>query len=218
MHGLWGQGQMSFCKVIVVVDEDTDLGNPAAILEELLRRLDTESDLSLTRGVLDVLDHSSPIPNFGNKIGIDLTSRFPGEPARGKPVIDEEGLDENALKDRLKKEMEGVVETRLVSVKPGTDRARNRILLLAVKRGGNNTGKTYAEKLLAERISANIIILFDENIELRDDSLVLWKLFNNVDPGRDLFMEGSRMIVDACMKRPEDGHEREWPDELTFDE
>ena len=44
------------------------------------------------------------------------------------------------------------------------------------------------------------------------------KLFNNVDPGRDMVQRHERLVVDACKKGPMDGHDREWPDELTFDE
>jgi 3-polyprenyl-4-hydroxybenzoate decarboxylase len=27
-----------------------------------------------------------------------------------------------------------------------------------------------------------------------------------------------RCVIDACKKGPEEGHDREWPDELSFDE
>ncbi len=82
MSGLWGQGQMSFCKTIVVVDKTVNPQDPDAVMARLLSTLDVSSDITLTRGILDVLDHSSPSPNFGAKLGIDLTDRFPGEPER----------------------------------------------------------------------------------------------------------------------------------------
>ena len=62
----------------------------------------------------------------------------------------------------------------------------------------------------------NIFILFDKEIDLSDGSLMLWKLFNNVDPGRDIIFRNDRVVVDACKKGIMDGHEREWPDELSF--
>ena len=86
MSGLWGQGQMSFCKAIVVVDADIDPSDPAAVLRQLALRFDLSSDITVTKGVLDVLDHSSPVANFGNKIGLDLTARFPGEPPRNRQL------------------------------------------------------------------------------------------------------------------------------------
>ncbi len=65
----------------------------------------------------------------------------------------------------------------------------------------------------------NIFILFDKDIDLYDNSLILWKLFNNVDPGRDIIFQSTekqRIVIDACKKGLMDGHEREWPEELSF--
>ena len=61
------------------------------------------------------------------------------------------------------------------------------------------------------------MLLYDADIDLDDNSLVLWKLFNNTDPGRDIHFDHDRCVVDACRKDASDGHLREWPEELTFD-
>ena len=223
MHGLWGQGQMSFCKAIVVVDQDVVLTQPAAIMDALLDNLDVESDFTHTKGVLDVLDHSSPIPNFGNKLGIDLTRRVGGEPPR-KPVL-KTGQQtviptDDAVKALLQQQIDGVVKARCYPAdNQRGDTFTNRLLFLAVDRDSDQSGKGYAEQIavLDGLEEFNVVILYDRQIDLNDDSLILWKLFNNVDPGRDIFLINNRLTVDACMKRPQDGHYREWPDELTFD-
>ena len=62
----------------------------------------------------------------------------------------------------------------------------------------------------------NIIIVYDAKIDLADNSLLLWKMFNNVDPGRDLIIKDSRLVIDACRKYEGDGHPREWPEELRI--
>jgi 4-hydroxy-3-polyprenylbenzoate decarboxylase len=220
MSGLWGQGQMSFCKAIVAVDKNINPQNPNEVIEELVTRLDITSDITLTKGVLDVLDHSSPLPNFGNKIGIDLTTRFKDEPQR---------------RDRksLKKMPSGVDLTSLVPDRvPGSIKCRhlfshlsekenciNRILAVAVEKTEQKGGKDFAEILLnLNKLDMfNIFILFDKEIDLSDNSLLLWKVFNNVDPGRDMIFQDDRVVIDACKKGVMDGHEREWPDDLTFD-
>ena len=46
---------------------------------------------------------------------------------------------------------------------------------------------------------------------------MLWKVFNNVDPERDMIFKDSRVVINACKKGMKDGYEREWPDDLTFD-
>ncbi|MDI6726984.1 MAG: menaquinone biosynthesis decarboxylase, partial [Smithellaceae bacterium] len=46
MQALWGSGQMSFCKTILLVDEDTDLQDRAGLLRQLLETLDFRRDLN----------------------------------------------------------------------------------------------------------------------------------------------------------------------------
>ena len=222
MHGLWGQGQMSYCKAIVVVDGSVDPQDPAQVVEQVMEKLDVSSDLTLTTGILDVLDHSSPIPTYGTKVGIDLTARMVGEPPRQSTkqsaAATPPGPEE--LLARIRGQCEGVIKAGWFpppsSCKPSW---RNRILSLAVAKDQARTGRYFAERLLTavELQSFSIILLYDPQVDLEDFSLLLWKMFNNVDPGRDLFVRGQRVVVDACKKTSADGHPREWPDELSFE-
>ena len=84
MSAVWGQGQMSFSKAVVLVDSGVDLKDPRKVLETILDQVDLESDVFITEGILDVLDHSAPDPLFGAKIGIDATRRLPDERQRPK--------------------------------------------------------------------------------------------------------------------------------------
>ncbi|HSO66224.1 MAG TPA: menaquinone biosynthesis decarboxylase, partial [Desulfatirhabdiaceae bacterium] len=65
--------------------------------------------------------------------------------------------------------------------------------------------------------SIDLFVIHDQDIDLNDDSLVLWKLFNNTDPGLDLHIQNNRCVIDACKKDASDGHFRDWPDELSFE-
>ena len=60
-------------------------------------------------------------------------------------------------------------------------------------------------------------VLFDDNIDITDTSKMLWKVFNNVDPSRDIVKIGKGIFIDACKKTPADGHTRPWPDELSHE-
>ncbi len=217
MSGLWGQGQMSFCKAIAVVDADVDPSDPAAVLRQLALRFDLSSDITITKGVLDVLDHSSPVANFGNKIGLDLTARFTGEPPRDRQLPSMAPPSDAYLAGVIKNKIPGAVAHRRLMEE--ADPAANRVLAVAVEKRQDRGGRYFSDVLfyLGELSAFNIFILFDAEIDLHDDSLILWKLFNNTDPGRDLMIRNDRLVVDACKKGPADGHEREWPDELTFD-
>ena len=79
MNALWGLGQMMFTKVIIVVDEDVDVQNPAEVVWRVLANIDPERDTIFTRGPIDVLDHASPLMAFGTKMGIDATRKWPDE-------------------------------------------------------------------------------------------------------------------------------------------
>ncbi len=219
ISGLWGQGQMSFCKAIVVVDKNINLQNPERIIKELLSKIDITSDITIASGVLDVLDHSSPFANYGNKIGIDLTARFKGEPPRSNRCFLSKPPSETSLSDIIKNSVPGFVECRRLfnKLQEGKEIA-NRILALSVEKAKDRGGKYLASILLGmnQLDMFNIFVLFDKEIDLNDGSLMLWKLFNNVDSGCDMIFHNNRLVIDACKKGVMDGHEREWPDELVF--
>ncbi len=79
MHSLWGTGQMQFAKCIVVVDKDVDVHDYAQVAWRVFNNVDWKRDVLTVEGPLDVLDHSSPNPLWGGKIGIDATRKWPEE-------------------------------------------------------------------------------------------------------------------------------------------
>ncbi|MCC6862616.1 MAG: menaquinone biosynthesis decarboxylase [Bryobacterales bacterium] len=79
MHALWGMGQAMFTKCIVVVDEDVDVQNPGEVAWKALNNIDPERDIEFVHGPVDSLDHASRLPNYGSKMGIDATRKWPGE-------------------------------------------------------------------------------------------------------------------------------------------
>jgi 4-hydroxy-3-polyprenylbenzoate decarboxylase len=79
MSAIWGLGQAMFTKCIVVVDEDVDVQNVREVVWKALNNIDPERDIQFTLGPVDSLDHSSRLPNFGSKMGIDATRKWPGE-------------------------------------------------------------------------------------------------------------------------------------------
>lgn len=79
MSGIWSMGQMMLTKMIVVVDEDIDVHNYSEVAWKVFNNVDPARDIIITRGPLDALDHSSPTPNFGSKMGIDATKKWKEE-------------------------------------------------------------------------------------------------------------------------------------------
>jgi 4-hydroxy-3-polyprenylbenzoate decarboxylase len=79
MHALWGTGQMQFAKSVVVVDAGVDVHDYAQVAWRVFNNVDWKRDITVIDGPLDVLDHSSPHPLWGGKIGIDATRKWPEE-------------------------------------------------------------------------------------------------------------------------------------------
>jgi len=79
MYALWGMGQMSFTKAIVVVDSWVDVQNLSEVVWRMGNNVDPKRDIVIVEGPLDVLEHASDIPAYGGKIGIDATKKLPSE-------------------------------------------------------------------------------------------------------------------------------------------
>jgi 4-hydroxy-3-polyprenylbenzoate decarboxylase len=79
MHAIWGLGQAMFSKCIVVVDEDVDVQNVSEVAWKALNNIDPQRDIEFSLGPIDSLDHSSRLPNFGSKMGVDATTKWPSE-------------------------------------------------------------------------------------------------------------------------------------------
>jgi 4-hydroxy-3-polyprenylbenzoate decarboxylase len=79
MNAIWGLGQAMFTKCIVVVDEDVDVQNEREVVWRALNNIDPERDIQFTMGPIDSLDHASRLINYGSKMGIDATRKWPGE-------------------------------------------------------------------------------------------------------------------------------------------
>lgn len=79
MHAIWGAGQMSFSKFIVVVDEHVNVHDQDEVLFQVCSNVDPGRDTHVVAGPLDILDHATPECGAGTKMGIDATRKIPGE-------------------------------------------------------------------------------------------------------------------------------------------
>ncbi|HAW60647.1 MAG TPA: menaquinone biosynthesis decarboxylase [Actinobacteria bacterium] len=93
MNALWSLGQMMFSKFIVVVDEHVNVHDYSEVAWRVFNNVDPKRDCLLSKGPLDVLDHSSPTPYHGHKMGIDATRKWPEE-GHSREWPDEISMDE----------------------------------------------------------------------------------------------------------------------------
>ncbi len=79
MHAIWGLPGAMFTKCLVVVDHDVNVHDLAEVAWKTLNHIDPERDIQFTLGPVDQLEHASRLPNFGSKMGIDATRKWPTE-------------------------------------------------------------------------------------------------------------------------------------------
>lgn len=79
MSGIWSLGQAMFTKVIVVVDHDVDVHNPREVVWKALCAIDPERDIQFVLGPVDTLDHAARLQDYGSKMGVDATRKWPSE-------------------------------------------------------------------------------------------------------------------------------------------
>ncbi|MFW5650781.1 MAG: menaquinone biosynthesis decarboxylase [Acetivibrio ethanolgignens] len=90
MNFLWGMGQMRYTKLLIAIGESIDPYDLEAVKRAILERVDFERDITISRGPLDALDHSSNEALFGSRVGVDATGekRFSAEEGIGVYAIE----------------------------------------------------------------------------------------------------------------------------------
>ena len=90
MMGVWSHlRQFMYTKFIVVVDEDVDVRDWREVIWAMTTRMDPARDTMLVENTpIDYLDFASPVSGLGSKMGLDATSKWPGETQRdwGRPI------------------------------------------------------------------------------------------------------------------------------------
>lgn len=76
MFAIWGTGQMMFTKTVIVLDDDVNIHDLGEVLWAVSNRMDPKRDVTIIGGApADSLDHATPLPNLGSKMGIDATKK-----------------------------------------------------------------------------------------------------------------------------------------------
>ena len=212
MSALWGMGQMSFVKTIVVVDAKVNVHNIAEILDLLLGSSDLERDLFIEEGILDVLNHSSEKALYGSKAGIDLTKKIEGEPGFGKNILNE-AITISDIRDEILKFFPDLSNYRIYKRK-----GSRAVLLATLKKSRPFQSQEFIEAFFKEKNFSNIsiLIVLEEHVDLNDLSRVMWKLLANLDPGHGVHFHSGKIGIDATQKCPEEGYTQKWPEEIEM--
>lgn len=200
MHAFWGVGQMSFVKHAIFLDEAAPrLENYEALSTYILNRFSPKS-MFITEGILDALDHSSPETLVGGKLGIDATAAHKVE----APNL----LSDKELLERVKELMPDAIDLHQYM-----RRTKNPITVITVNKTKN--AKEYFESLVNLSTNIRIVVFIDEkNNDVNNSYMTLWRVTNNIDAQRDIFVSGLMVGIDATNKNMLDSYEREWPDDV----
>ncbi len=84
MLGVWSfLRQFMYTKFVIVTDDDVNARDWKDVIWALTTRVDPSRDTTLIDNTpIDYLDFASPISGLGSKMGIDATSKWPGETNR----------------------------------------------------------------------------------------------------------------------------------------
>jgi 4-hydroxy-3-polyprenylbenzoate decarboxylase len=182
--GLMGTGQLSLTKCIVLVDEDVDPRDRAAVFGAIARNFDPSEDfLLLPRVPLDTLDFTSYTMNLGSKMVLDAQSapgRAPALPLA--QVADPRAFDESITGHRLA--WGGMLVVSVKGVVGGTGST------VAPGAGADalSPGRAVIERLVRrpEYAGVKLIVVVSADVPLEDDELLLWGIFTRFDCARDI--------------------------------
>jgi 4-hydroxy-3-polyprenylbenzoate decarboxylase len=211
MHSLWGSGQMSFCKTIIVLDAAIRPSDPEAVIPAILNNIDLETDLLLTKGILDVLDHASPEAARGGKAGIDATQRIDGETPRPARVSSGDPLSADALMAALAAFRDIFLDCRVLY--PET---AHPLILFMIRKQAGAKDKVVEVLLSSQFLPDRCITAIFETPITASNSELLWRACANVDPVRDSYLGSGRLVIDATAKTEGRNRTRPWPEEIVM--
>ena len=203
MHAFWGVGQMSFVKHAIFVDKDAPkLTDYEAITKYILNRVSKENIL-ISEGVVDHLDHSSPKQFEGGKLGIDATGKEAEEGVE-VPVSDKE------LLEKLQQ-----IDQNIIDIKQYGIDTKNPVVVVRYKK--EQTVLKLFEKIDTLQKHIKIFVVVNEEDDLNNPYMLIWRVVNNIDARRDVKLDPFIMI-DGTNKDPNiDNFDREWPPDVVCD-
>ncbi|MGH7243038.1 MAG: UbiD family decarboxylase domain-containing protein [Phycisphaerales bacterium] len=231
MHAIWGAGQMSWTKTIVVVDQDVNVHDEAAVLRAVGEQCIPARDSELVRGPIDILDHAAPFLGGGGKIGFDATRKsdvsethrslddLQSQLCEASPIDAVLGSAAHSTETRIRS-LPGVLDARVPGEMGGW------WLLVRINKEHSGDGAKIIKTLggLTGECSLprwTVIVGGDASLENSDEALFHWMA--NTAPDRDRYLSvcGRRIAFDATPKFPGDEAHgqpvREWPPLIRMD-
>ncbi|EFS2200753.1 menaquinone biosynthesis decarboxylase [Campylobacter jejuni] len=195
MHAFWGVGQISFVKHAIFVDKNApSLKDYDALIPYMLDRFNTKKIL-ISEGICDQLDHASPNSCFGGKAGLDACEEI--------QVEELEILEDEKLLELFKTKVE------LLNLKQFYKESKSPIVCILLDK--KEKIEQSFDKLLEFKKHFRILVFLDAENKLENSYMLVWRVVNNIDAKRDIFIKEERLGVDASAKGEAEGYLRAWP-------
>ncbi len=204
MHAFWGVGQMSFVKHAIFVNKDAPaLEDFDKLSDYILDRVKIDN-LLISEGVCDALDHSSPNFAYGGKLGVDATSDNVNFPQK------------NILSDSELFEIVKKLDPNIIDIKQYKTYTKTPITLIAIDK--KEPIKNVYQKLKSIKKHTKLLVFVDsDKNDITNSYMIIWRVVNNIDAKRDLFLEHEFIGIDATNKGEIDNFPRRWPDDTDCD-
>ena len=204
MHAFWGVGQMSFVKhAIFVADDAPPIEDYDALSDYILDRVMVDN-IIISEGVCDALDHSSNQFAYGGKLGVDCTKDNVNFPKKSR-VSDKELLKKM---QKLDPSIKGVKQYKQYTKTP--------ICLIAIDKK-RPVKEIYDDLKEIKPYTKLLVFVDEEKNDLDNPYMLIWRVANNIDAKRDIFLETEFIGVDGTNKGEIDGFVRRWPDDTDCD-
>jgi 4-hydroxy-3-polyprenylbenzoate decarboxylase len=156
----------------------------------------------ITYGVCDALDHSSKNENEGGKLGIDVTDEL-------KQDFDFTLLSDDTLLSKMKE-----ISKDIKNLKQYKTNTKNPICIITVDKKVNQ--KEICNKLEILNKNIRILVIIDEKSNnINYPYMLLWRVVNNIDAQRDIYIYKQSVFIDATNKDTRDDYHRIWPDDVV---
>jgi 4-hydroxy-3-polyprenylbenzoate decarboxylase len=117
--------------------------------------------------------------------------------------------DDTKLLKKMKK-----IDNNIIDVRQYFKDTKNPICVISVKK--EKSQKVIFEDLKPLFKHIKILVIVDEkNNDLDNLYMLLWRVVNNIDSNRDIFIDNHTIGIDATNKNELDNFTRRWPDDVV---
>ena len=106
------------------------------------------------------------------------------------------------------------ISNDIIGLKQCYQNTSNPITIISVEE--NRSQKYLVEELSLLFNHIKILVIIDvKNNDLENAYMLVWRVVNNIDSNRDIYINGQTVSIDATNKNGHDQFQRRWPDDVV---